>query len=193
MDGRSFCRIHFYEFARKRLEDSRSSSAKDGAATTSSPAIAKFLSELVSQATALVAGAKYMTEMQRNQFLELSLSAVELYKCLQRNPRFKRKVSVVLRPSTEASAVGEQEISVVIRSSADTGTRGEFTSTLNVSKTGACLETSSAWEVSQEIWIERADNRQVTRARVVWVKKVSASKYLLGAEILNCEDFWGVE
>ena len=193
MDGCSLCGVHFYEFALKRLEDSRVRLVNAPAGTAENASIGKFLSELVSAVTSLVAGAKYLTEMQRNQFLELSVSAVELRKRLQRNPRFERKVSAVLRGSPNTGAEGEQKLFIVLRNSYDSSTRGEFTNTSNVSKTGACFETSSALEVSQEIWIERADNRQLARARVVWVKKVSSSKYLLGVEILGCENFWGLE
>jgi hypothetical protein len=65
--------------------------------------------------------------------------------------------------------------------------------TLNVSKVGGCFETSSAWGVSQELSIERADNRQLARARVVWRKQGSSSKYLIGVEILDCDNFWTLE
>ena len=193
MDRRTLCRVHFYELAIKRLEDSRARLANAPPGSAENSSIAKFLSELVSEATSLVAGSKYLTEIQRNQFLELSVSAVELHKQLQRHPRFERKVSIVLSRSPDPGTEVEQKLFVVLRSSSDSRTRGEFTNTLNVSKTGACLETSSAWEVSQVIWIERADNRELARARVVWVKRVSSSKYLLGAEILDCEDFWDLE
>jgi hypothetical protein len=176
LERRPLCRSHFYELAAKRLEDIRTRMAKAGPVGAENPLDnsldAKFLSEFIGGATGLVAVATSLSESQRNAYLFLSLSAVELYRRLQRHARF------------------EKEVSVILRRGPDPGTWGEFTKTRNVSKKGGCIESGSIWKLSEEIWIERADNRQQGRARVVWVKKTPSLRYLVGVEILECEDFW---
>jgi hypothetical protein len=175
LDGRPLCRNHFYEIAAKRLEDIRLHFVEGGPSLARNSSEARFLSELIGAATGLVATARYLSELHRDKYLELSLSALELYNRLQRHPRFAKEIVVILRRTP------------------DPGARKEFTKTLNVSKKGGCIETGSVWNVSDDVWIERADNRQQARARIVWVKHKPSSRYLLGVEILDCQDFWRLE
>lgn len=173
--NRAVCRIHFHQLAAKRLEMIRARFAETGPVSPQNAHDARFLSELIGGVTELVATAKDLSESQRNDYLDLSLSAIALYSRLQRHPRFQKELAVVLRRSS------------------DPRSWGEFTKTLNVSKKGSCIEAGSEWRVSEEIWIERADNRTQTRARIIWVKKQQSSRYLLGVEILNCLDFWTLD
>jgi hypothetical protein len=138
-------------------------------------AILKFLSEAISQTTTLVSVAKFLAPSQRDQFLELSLSAVELYKRVQRNPRILRNMPILIY--READPVG----------------RRELTNTVNVSKRGACIETSGVWQTGEKIWMEKTGNQLRTLVRVAWVKKNEPSNFLIGLEILDHEDFWGLE
>lgn len=138
-------------------------------------AIPKFLSEVISQTTTLVASAKFLGPGQRDQFLEPSLSAAELYKRVQRNPRVARNMSILIYRETDSA--GNQEL----------------TNTVNVSKRGAGIATSGPWETGEKVWIEKPGNQIRALARVVWVKKSAPSQFLMGLEVLDCEDFWGLE
>ncbi|HYL13976.1 MAG TPA: PilZ domain-containing protein [Terriglobales bacterium] len=77
----------------------------------------------------------------------------------------------------------------------ETGSAGsqELTNTVDVSKRGACIATTRLWETGEKIWIEKPGNRVRTLARVAWVKKTELSQFLIGLEILDCEDFWKLE
>lgn len=90
LDGLQLCRSHFYDIATKRLEEYRARLQQVDPAGADRSAILKFLSEVISQTTTLVSVAKFLSPSQRDQFLELSLSAAELHKRVQRNPRFGR-------------------------------------------------------------------------------------------------------
>jgi hypothetical protein len=90
LDGRPLCRNHFYDIAARRLEEYRARLQLVEPAGLARNAILKFLSEVINQTTTLVAGVKFLGPSQRDQFLELSLSAIELYKRVQRNPRISR-------------------------------------------------------------------------------------------------------
>jgi hypothetical protein len=45
----------------------------------------------------------------------------------------------------------------------------------------------------EELWIEKPENRLRARARVAWVKKSAPLHFVVGLEILDCEDFWELE
>jgi hypothetical protein len=81
---------------------------------------------------------------------------------------------------------------LVYRESDSTGMR-ELTNTVDVSKQGVCIATSWLWETGEKIWIEKPGNRLRTLARVAWMKKSEPTKYLMGLDILDCEDFWGLD
>ena len=175
LDGRPLCRNHFYDIAAKRLEEHRARLQRIDPSGADRITIPKFLSEVINQTTTLVATAKFLSSGQREQFLELSLSAAELYKRVQRNPRIPRNMPILANRETDAAG------------------RQELTNTVNVSKCGACITTKSMWEIGEKIWIEKPGNRLRTLARVAWVKKGEPSQFLVGLEILDCEDFWGLE
>jgi len=175
LDGRPLCRNHFYDMAARRLDEYRPRLQRIDPAGADRITIPKFLSEVINQTTTLVATAKFLSSGQREQFLELSLSAAELYKRVQRNPRIPRNMPILANRETDAAG------------------RQELTNTVNVSKRGACITTKSMWEIGEKIWIEKPGNRLRTLARVAWVKKGEPSQFLVGLEILDCEDFWGLE
>ncbi len=175
LDARPLCRNHFYDTAARRLEEYRARLQRIDPAGTDRITIPKFLSEVINQTTTLVATAKFLSPGQRDQFLELSLSAAELYRRVQRSPRARRNMPILIYRET------------------DTGGRPELTNTVDISKRGACIATSRLWTTGEKIWIQKPGNRLRNLARVVWVKETSPSEFLMGLEILDCEDFWGLE
>ena len=87
MGGRPLCRSHFYDVAARQLEEHRGLLQRTAPEGTDCIAISRFLTELITQTTTLVASAKLLSAWQRDQFLELSLSAAELYKRINENPQ----------------------------------------------------------------------------------------------------------
>ena len=77
LDTLPWCRTHFYSIAAKRLSKYRAHFSKMDTTGTEENVIRKFLSEVIAQTTALLASAKFLAPSQREQFLELSMSAAE--------------------------------------------------------------------------------------------------------------------
>src|SRR5216684_2022967 len=173
LDARPLCRNHFYALAAKRLEEYRTRLQRIDPTGADRIAIPKFLSEVINQTTTLVATAKFLGPGQRDQFLELSLSAAELYRRVQRNPRVPRNMPILVYRETDSAG------------------RQELTNTVDISRRGACIATSRLWKAGEKIWIQRPGNELRTLARVAWVKETAPSQFLMGLEILDCEDFWG--
>jgi hypothetical protein len=145
LDGRRLCRKHFYDLAAKRVEEYRSGLKRIAPTGAERTATSQFLSELIAQTTALVTSARFLSPQQRHQLFELSLSAAELYKRVQRSPRIPRNVPILIYRET------------------DSGAGKELTTTVDVSKRGVCIATSRVWTGEEEIWIEKSGNRRRAR------------------------------
>lgn len=176
LSNRPLCRHHFYEIASVRLSDfgekvkiilASENDRKDHSLA--------FLSELITQTTSLVSSAKFLSEAQRDQFLELSLSATEIYKRIQRQPRKKATIPVTLFRSSDPTRVCES------------------TKTLNISKHGACLETTVSWETGESLWLHYTDLHRKALVQIKWITKPAAAIGVMGVEILDWEDFWEIE
>ena len=175
VDGRWLCRKHFYSLATRRLEEYRRGLKRAASVGAERTAISQFLSELISQTTTLVATAKFLSPQQHRQLFELSLSAAELHKRVQRSPRTARNLPVLI--------YGER----------DSGAGKEQATTVDVSKRGVAVATSRLWVAGEELWIEQPGTQLRARARVAWVKKKAPLQFVIGLEILDCEDFWEAE
>jgi hypothetical protein len=175
LDGYRLCRNHFYQRATKRLEEYRAGLRQVSPGMADHNATLKFISEVISQTTTLVANAKLLAPAQRDQFLNLSLSAAELYKQAQRNARIRRNMPIL-----------------VYREKDSKGMR-ELTNTVDVSKQGVCIVTVRLWEIGEKIWIEKPASQVRTLARVAWLKKGELTQFLMGLDILDSEDFWGLD
>jgi hypothetical protein len=175
LDGHRLCRNHFYDIAAKRLEECRVRLPRIEPAGADHTPTLKFLSELIGQTTTLVTSAKFLAPWQRDEFLELSLSAAELYKRVQRDVRIRRNMPILVYRETDSTR------------------RQELTNTVDVSKRGACIATTWLWQTGEKIWIEKPGNQLRTLAMVVWVKKGEPCQFLIGLDILDCKDFWGLE
>jgi len=172
LDARLWCRTHFPDVAAKRLKEYDARLHKGEPPQAERTAIATFLSELMSQATKLIAGAKSLTATQREQILAVSFSAMELYKQLQREPRAPRNPPIPVYLEDDA------------------GGKPELANALNVSKLGACIATARASKEGETVWIQKPQSKLRAYARIVWVRKNAPSQYLIGIEILDCENFW---
>jgi hypothetical protein len=135
----------------------------------------KFISEVISQTTTLVANAKLLAPAQRDQFLKLSLSAAELYKQIQRKARIRRNMPILVYREKDPKPMRE------------------LTNTVDVSKQGVCIATVRLWEIGEKIWVEKPGNQVRTLARVAWLKKGELTQFLMGLDILDSEDFWGLD
>lgn len=175
LEGRQLCRSHFYDLAAKRLDEHRAVLCEGDPMGARRLEILKFLSELISATTILVANARFLGQEQRDKYLELTLLATQLYKRVQRPPRLARKMPILIRSETDSAGTWE------------------LTNTLDISKRGASVATVRAWKTEERIWIRKPQTRQQALARVAWLRESAPSAFLIGLEILECEDFWELE
>jgi len=172
LDGRLWCRTHFLDTAAKRFKEYDARLHQGEPTQAERDAITKFLLELMRQAPTLIASAKSLTAAQRERILAVSFSATELYKQAQREPREPRNLPILIYREEEAEGRREPALA------------------LNVSKLGACIATTGASKAGETIWLQWPQNTQRAFARIVWSKRIAASQYLIGIEILDCENFW---
>jgi len=175
LDRRPLCQVHFYDIASKRVGEYRARLSKGDPAGADRTRILSFVSEVISETTTLVASATFLGQEQREKYLELSLSTAKLYKRVQRHPRISRNMPIL------------------ISHEADSAARQELTNTINVSKQGACIATKGKWKTGEKIWVQRPRSALRALAWVTWVKETEPSQFLIGIEILDCEDLWKLE
>jgi hypothetical protein len=175
LDELSLCRNHFYDRAMKRIEEYRGRLQTLEAAGGGRNEVPEFLSQIIAQTTMLVTNAKFLGPGQRDQFLDLSLAAMQLFKRAQRSPRVPRNMPVLL--GREADSVGAPEL----------------TNTVDVSKRGACVATVGSWVIGDKAWIQMPVSELKALARIAWSKKLGFSQFLVGLDILDAEDFWKLE
>lgn len=174
LDQRPLCVEHFLRSAQRRLTSIESSVNKQGGERDVPADIQSVLSELVSQIPTVVASTRLLHPELRDKFMALSETAARLYKQARRPPRFDRSVSCQIRMSVLSS---EAPLRV---------------STLNVSQRGASVETTHPFQTKQVVTLQRDDTGKRVSAKVVWVKK-AAKGFAVGLEILDHDDFWGLQ
>src|SRR5882724_2006633 len=96
LSRRPLCRLHFYEIASQRLAECSGRFAETLVNEGERAAALTLLSEIITQTTNLAASAKYLSALQRDQFLELSMSAMDVSKRIQRYPRTEAQILVAL-------------------------------------------------------------------------------------------------
>jgi hypothetical protein len=175
LDGSGFCNKHFCDKAAKRLDEYRLRLRRVAPGSADHTPTLKFLSEIISQTTSLVASAKALDPGQRDKFLKLSLTAAQLYKRVQRNARIPRNMPILAYRESDSAGMKE------------------LTNTVDGSMQGVCIVTYRLWEIGEKICIEKPRNRLRTLARVAWLKKGEPTQYLMGLDILDHKDYWGLD
>jgi hypothetical protein len=166
-----FCLVHFHEMACNRVAEYRTRLLAITATESERAASLTVLSELITHTRNLLAGAKFLNESQRDQFHELSVSAIDLSKRIQ-HPRQRVEVPIELYRVSDPRQVCES------------------TRTMNISKRGACIAIKISWGVGETIWIENRELQRRALARTVWVSKTASASGVMGIQILDWEDFW---
>jgi hypothetical protein len=169
---RTLCLEHFLELAERRV-GLINQALQDSSEKRSLPQDAlTFLSAVISQSTLLTAEARLLHPRLREQLLDLSTGAADLYKRVRRPPRFARRMLCILGGGivTPKSPV--------------------YCVTVNISQHGACIEVTSPLAVDRVITLQREDNKNFIRARVAWGKQQTSNTFWVGLEFLGQEDFW---
>jgi hypothetical protein len=171
---RELCLEHFLQYSQRRVQSIQQALASDVDERHLSPEVQNFLSEVISQTTVLATEIRLLAEHQRNNLIELSTTAAQIYKRLQRTPRLMKRVCCLVSAGPVSAEIPEKCY------------------TVNVSRRGACIEIRQSLKRGQMITLEKVDSRKCARGRVTWIKETILDRYLVGVEILEEEDFWGL-
>ncbi len=171
---RALCLEHFLEVSRRRVESIKGTFDTGTEERNLSPEVQTFLTEVISQTTLLAMETRLMAPRQRDDLIELSTTAAEIYKRIQRAPRIARRVCCLVSTGLVSKEIPEKCY------------------TINVSRRGACIEIRQALRMGQPITLERVDTRRTALAKVAWTKPTVLDRLMVGVEILDEEDFWGL-
>ena len=175
LEGRCLCRKHFSHLAAKCLEGHRIRLSESEPTGRDRTKVLNLVSQIVSETTVLVANGKFPDPQEREKLLNLTKSATEFYQRVQRSPRVRRNMPILVCRETDPEG------------------SAELTNTINVSKQGLSIATNRTWKSGEKVWVQRPGNRRRALARVIWVGKSELYQFLVGLQILNCEDFWGLQ
>jgi hypothetical protein len=139
-----------------------------------SPEIRSFLTQVVSQTAILATQIRMLAPSHRDDLIRLSTVATKIYNRINRAPRHAKRVCCLLRTGMFSSEISERCF------------------TVNISRSGACVETRQSLKVGQTITLERDDTKECARATVAWTKQSSAQRTLTGLQIIDKENFWGL-
>jgi hypothetical protein len=173
--NRRLCLEHFLEFSDRRVGTIEQALAGDSGERNLPPEVLGFLSQVISQTMVFATETKLLAPLYRDNLIALSTRAAEIYKRVQRMPRIARRIACSVRTGVSAKEGAERCF------------------TVNVSLRGASLEAEQALKLGQTIVLERADvPKKSARARVAWIRQSEAERFVVGVEILDEEDFWGL-
>ena len=171
---RALCPEHFLEYSHRRVATIQQMFAGSSEERILSAEVQNFLSQVISQATRLATETRLLAPSQRDNLIELSTTAADIYKRIQRAPRSVRRVCCLVRTGVVSTEISEKCF------------------TVNISQRGACIEIRQALRTAQLITLERVDTRKCARGRVAWIDQTGPEKFMVGVEILDAEDFWGL-
>lgn len=175
LEKRSLCADHFLDVASRRLDALESWLNNPSGSREVSSEVQATLAEVLSQVPTVVTGTRTLSTKAREEFVSLSERASKLYRQARRPPRFDRNVSCQIRVSVLSSESPQK------------------CSTVNVSQRGASVETTAEFQLQQVITLQKEDTGKRAKAKVVWVKKKAAKRFLVGIEIMDQDDFWGLQ
>jgi hypothetical protein len=174
-EGQELCRAHFIAACYRQLEEcSRQIEKNQHWNTTSGETLAGVLIEIVDQAAALGLTAKDLGGLEQAQLLDILFTAGNLMSNLRRSMR--RFLAIPLKVRYEVTGHNWTEEAV----------------TQEVSLHGASFECRIPIAKGEVMTVERADNSRQTRAKVRWNKRKTTGSQILGIELLDCADFWGL-
>jgi len=72
------------------------------------------------------------------------------------------------------------------------GDGAELTSPVDISRRGVCISTTGPCTIGDRLLIENPPNPERCFARVAWVRPSEKARFLVGLEIIDNENFWGL-
>ena len=175
LDRRPFCRDHFIFTCQVRLQAYQQSWKEQHWLEVSLESVSRFIYNGMREAVHIEQNHNQLDEVQRAQLLKIIFSAADLGSRIRRSPR--KALIVPIRLVVErAQNAWEEE-----------------TETVLISRCGALVRSQHSVEISQKLRVFQHKDRGESPARVVWCPPPGDSRPLLAFELLECDNFWGLD
>jgi hypothetical protein len=171
---RPLCAGHFVSVCTREIE-SHDSHLKSGAASEAYHARRQFLAVCIEQASRLAELPEYVGQPVREHLLEILRRASQMNLRMRRSPRVAACVPVWLRREDQRHTWEEE------------------TWTTTISRHGASFACHHSVEVNGLVVLCRRDKGSRVQARVVYCHFDAEGRRQIGVEVLDRDDFWGIE
>lgn len=175
LGGQRFCREHFILACYDRLETCTRELQDQRFDEAVIESVRQFLYECLQQAQNLTQKAGDLDNLERARLLDIMSWASELQRRLRRSPRKVAFLPVRLH-SLIPGRPWEEE-----------------TQTQVLSRYGAMVKCEHAVETNQSLLVTRLDTGLQAEARVAWRRPRMVGRKEVGIELLDCENFWGLD
>jgi hypothetical protein len=173
--GQELCRAHFISACYNNLQEcSEQLDKNEHRKLPSGESLIDALTETTDQAAAMALAARDLDGIEQAQLLDIVNTAGILIRNLRRSER--QSTSIPLR--LEYEVTGHNWI--------------EEAATTEVSLHGASIECRIPISKGETMIVERLDNNRRTRAKVKWHRRRPDGTQVLGVELVDAKNFWGL-
>lgn len=174
-EGSDLCRAHFISTCYTKLQQcTEQLNQNEHWKLPSGESLIDTLIEITDQSAALGVGSNDLDGLEQAQLLDILNTAGILIKNLRRSER--KFVSIPLRLRYEVTGHNWTE----------------ETKTTEVSVHGASIECHIPIAKGEMMTVERLDNQRRTVAKVKWHRRRSDGTQILGVELVDAKNFWGL-
>lgn len=174
-EGSDLCRGHFISTCYNKLQQcTEQLNQNEHWKLPSGESLIDTLIEITDQSAALGVGSNDLDGLEQAQLLDILNTAGILIKNLRRSER--RLVSIPLRLRYEVTGHNWTE----------------ETKTTEVSVHGASIECHIPIAKGELMTVERLDNQRRTVAKVKWHRRRTDGTQILGVELVDAKNFWGL-
>ena len=175
MDGKALCCEHFLAYCYDNLDNYQRQIREQTYRDATVEAMRRFLLHCTREAIDLAHGPDPLENLQRARLLDILMRASDMTRHLRRSPRKEMAIPLTIR----CEKLGHQW--------------EEEAQTRVVSRFGALLHAQHQVETGDLLFVARRDEDRQTRARVAWAQQDDQGGTELGIELLNCDNFWGLD
>jgi hypothetical protein len=175
LEGQVLCREHFISLCFIQID--RYAKMQKGRTVSGSDAesMRRFIAECSRQADAISHVPSDLNNLDRSRLILIIEEVGDLGRRLRRSPR--------------------TELSIAVRLSCDKlgGAWEEVTQTVLLSRHGASIRCNHSADSRECLQIVRLDTGQKAQARVVWQPPAGSEGRRIGIELIDCDNFWGLD
>jgi hypothetical protein len=175
LGDRHLCLEHFTVTCFEQLDDCERRLGSSLKLDQDPDSLQQLLTEFAEQAAKLAQRRTDLENLERARLCYIQIVAGEIGRRLRRSPRTATVIPIQIRGEENGRAWEEEA------------------KTLTISRQGALIECRRPVRDGDRFLISRQDTGQQAGARVVWQRNMPEGKQEVGVELMDCENFWGVD